>query len=609
MQFNKEQLMAVNHFRGPALIVAGPGSGKTTTLIHRVKTLIEVHGVDPSSILVITFSRSAAQSMRSRFNELCHSAYPVELCTFHSFFFSVIHRIYHFNTSDIITNKQKRDYLKQSIRNTGITDLTETEFLDDLLKVISYYKNSGETEYNDEGIHLSLDDFLPIYREYRHIQKIERKIDFEDMMLIVRDLFNKRTDILDKYRDRYTYILIDEFQDINPLQYEIVGKLVGHTHNLYVVGDDDQSIYGFRGSDPGIMLDFERQFPTFTRIDMSVNYRCPEEVIDAARCIISDNKIRFDKDIRGDGHHGVFRLMGFRDRGSEDNGLAELIKDLLKEIPSAQICILQRKNSDLVRLYSVLHLYGISASIQEKVNNPYRNHYIKDMLHYMNCSEDIEHMPIEDFVPIMNKPLRYIGREQLPVGYVSMSRLTEIYKDKAYMQRILKKLKLQLEFLSSLDLYSSIQYIRKSIGYDEYMEMRCRDDKEKTEEYRLKLDEIMDMAGRQLDRKGFADMLETLENLSVPREKADEEEGVILQTFHASKGLQYKVVIIPHINEGSIPGKQAVGEAAIEEERRMLYVAMTRAEERLYMTYVSGSDEKEAAVSRFIRSLISKQQP
>ncbi|MBQ0027340.1 MAG: UvrD-helicase domain-containing protein [Lachnospiraceae bacterium] len=238
MQFNSEQLKAIRHGEGPALVIAGPGSGKTSVLTNRIKNLIEEYKVNPENILVITFSKAASVEMQNRFINLCGKEfYSVNFGTFHSVFFQIIHSVYNYNTNNILNLRQKRELMLHAIKATGVLENPENEFVDTLLNEVSGYMNSNEMAKINSATNISTEQFLMIYREYGHSKKSIGKIDFEDMLVIVRDLFRERRSVLDEYRKRFKYILIDEYQDINSIQYDIVKMLAGTSANLWVCGD------------------------------------------------------------------------------------------------------------------------------------------------------------------------------------------------------------------------------------------------------------------------------------------------------------------------------------------------------------------------------------
>lgn len=238
LQFNSEQLKAISHGEGPALVIAGPGSGKTAVLTHRIKYLIEENNISPENILVITFSKAASMEMQNRFIKICgEEFYPVNFGTFHSIFFQILSNVENYNVNSILKLKEKRELMSRAIFNARILDNPEKELIDELLSDVSFYKNSDETGKIDSVTNITEEQFLKIYREYCELQKSYNKIDFEDMLLNVKRIFQQNSQILARYQNMYKYILVDEYQDINSIQYEIIRLLAGKTANLWVCGD------------------------------------------------------------------------------------------------------------------------------------------------------------------------------------------------------------------------------------------------------------------------------------------------------------------------------------------------------------------------------------
>ncbi len=656
MKLSPEQLRAVKHGEGPALIIAGPGSGKTAVLTRRIKYLIEEHGVLPEQILTITFSRKAAQGMRSRFTDLCEDTfYPVTFGTFHSVFFQIINRIYHYNTGDIATLRQKREYMKRALKQALSLDRVETELADSLLRSVAYYKNCNESVKTDSDTGLSEEQFKRVYKAYRDIQITANKIDFEDMLLIVRNLFKKNEEILNEYRNRYRYILIDEYQDINDIQFDIVRMLSFPSNNLFAVGDDDQSIYGFRGSRSEIMLKFADMYPDAVRIELSTNYRCADKIIEAAGRVISENKIRFDKKITGNGtREGCVSLIGFADRDKEDEWYIEMLTKLTADKTDSgrsDIAVFLRTNREASRYAELCRNAGIDCDMREAFYDPYKTVTYKDIYHYLFLAEFVANMvaqdicetgrtqqqrkharsgesscyalmmrtdrlqsikliklPVEHLFPIMNKPVRYLNRKNILCDEVSIEGLKDIYCDRPYMNEVLDRFATELSAMCDMDMYSRVNFIRKGIGYDEYVMNELAADKASYDEYTENADWIQERTRAfksvsELDR--YASEYEDMMNESADDTKIPEG-AVHIMTYHASKGLEFDKVILPHLNEGSVPHKRSTGTEQTEEERRMFYVAMTRAINELYMSYVSGKGNSKCLPSRFIMPLIGQ---
>ena len=294
--FNKPQSEAITHGKGPALILAGPGSGKTLVITQRVKNLIEKQHIRPSNILVITFTKAAATQMKERFTILMgEGRYPVTFGTFHAVFFSVLKNAYHYTAQNIIREEKKYQILYDIIHRMELEYEDEQEFMSGVLSEISLVKNEGIDLSHYYAKNCAADIFRKIYQQYEAGKQRAGLIDFDDMLVYTYELFRERKDILALWQKQYPYILIDEFQDINKLQFEIVKMMALPHNNLFVVGDDDQSIYRFRGSKPELMLGFTKSYPDTKKILLDTNYRSDREIIKAAGKLIAHNSERFQK--------------------------------------------------------------------------------------------------------------------------------------------------------------------------------------------------------------------------------------------------------------------------------------------------------------------------
>ena len=475
MKLSKIQLDAVRVTEGPALIIAGPGSGKTTVLTNRIKFLIEEHKVAPEEILVITFSKAAALEMRTRFNSMCEdSFYPVTFGTFHSVFFQIIHIQYHYNTSHILTLQKKRELMRLALKRSRIIDYPENELVDTLLKEVAYYKNTNESADFKSDTNINSEMWKIAYKQYRDLQIAENKIDFEDMLLIVRNLFRKNREVLTHYRSIYKYILIDEYQDINDIQYDCVRMLAGDRANLWVCGDDDQSIYGFRGANPKIMLSFTDDYPNAAVVKLTDNYRSSRGIGEAAGKVIAENRNRFKKDIRGMGADGIpVELIHTKDEEEEDSRILEMINNTDK--PYTDIAILLRTNIQATRFADLLRRNDIPYSIKDSVVNPFMNAFFFDILSYLRLRDSMvsqSDFSIRDLLRILNKPSRYLRSDLINTGAKCLDEVIESLSGNLMYSQPLKVLKVQLRSMEKMDMYESINFIRKGIGYDNYMKLR-----------------------------------------------------------------------------------------------------------------------------------------
>lgn len=592
LKFSDEQLEAINHFHGPALVIAGPGSGKTTVITNRIYNLINQKHIRPEEILVITFSKAAAISMQSRFNEL-EANQPVTFGTFHSVFYNIV-RI---NSNDcnykFATKSRRYNILIKILSNLSINGNNEPEFLDSILKRISYYKNSNYTKDNQELCNLNTKDFTNVYNQFCEFMRFEKLIDFDDMMVMCKELLERDEVVRKHYQNAFKFILIDEFQDINDLQFEIIKLLCGNEKNIFAVGDDDQSIYGFRGANPRIMFEFKDYFDAHI-IKLSCNHRSTKRIVDASAKLICHNKSRFDKSIVSgnlDGQNVTYK--GFSDLSLERSYICSEIKALSEK---GNIALLFRNNISLSSFIECLAKSDISFKVNEKPYNPFDYSGFQDFLHYMKLGKS-ERIKAKDFIAVMNKPVRYINRDMINGEYVDLTLLMGLYKDKAYVVKEIKKLEKDISALSRMDMFSAFHYFRNICGYDKYLERNNGN-------FKI-MDEIQNILKGIISLEELNQYVEKLESLTDNREQLTiESKGVYLMTFHASKGLEFDYVFIPGLMEGESPSSKSIGEQAIEEERRMLYVAMTRAKKSLTLTYLEDDKRHNKLHSRFLDDLM-----
>lgn len=594
--FNEKQKEAITCESGPVLVIAGPGSGKTFTICHRICYLIKEHNIDPSSILVITFSKSSAMEMQQRFFQLVQEHfYPVSFGTFHSIFFQIIKRFFHYETSNILTISQKRSFLKQILLEQKLVEQVDTELLDSLLSRIAYYKNSGEMEDKEQDFLIPREIFIKIYFSYQHLLKKERKLDFEDMMLLCHKILNENREVLQFYQQQYQYILVDEFQDINRIQYEIVKLLAMPQNNLFVVGDDDQSIYRFRGASPAIMQQFEKDYKEVKRIVLNMNYRSTKEIVNCAAIMIKENTNRFTKETGTlKSNLNSVTIKGFESKEEEYLYLMQQLKQIEPDKLTDTACLF-RTNIEASGFAEQLLEHQIPFIMKEKLFLTYQSVVFLDFLHYFKLVDSQEPYALEDFIPIMNKPTRYFSRNKLLGETITFSQLQQIYSNKPYMKPIIQKMEYDLKRMKKMDLFSRVNYIRKAIGYEEYLYQKNK---------LTTIEETLNNIQNKM--KNFSNLSELIKNMEEIKNEMDKKEdnGINLMTFHASKGLEFEKVYIMDCNEGSIPNKKSIGLEEIEEERRMFYVAMTRARESLNICYVSGTKQSPHMPSRFLRHII-----
>lgn len=585
------------------MVLAGPGSGKTSVIVERTAYLIREGKVPASSVLVVTFSRAAAAEMKERFlNFIKEDQSQVTFGTFHGVFYGILKQAYGLTAANILSEEEKYGILKDLILEYGQDMAQEGDFLEEVAKEISVVKGNRISPEHYYASCCSDEVFREIYKGYRKTLKERRKLDFDDMILCCYELFSQRKDILDAWRKKFRYILVDEFQDINGLQYEIVRMLAAPLNNLFIVGDDDQSIYHFRGARPEIMLNFTRDYPKAETVLLNVNYRCSKNILNTAIELISCNDHRFEKKLTTPNEQGspvACRI--FENPGEEYfTVVSELKRRLEKGDALEDTAILFRTNQEAEGLVGALMEYQVPFTMKEQLPNLFRHWICKNILAYLHMAAGDRSR--KTFLELMNRPNRYISREAVTDSQVNFSALREYYRDKDWMCDRITTLETHLRILSTLAPYAAINFIRKGMKYEEYLQEYADYRKIKPEELMETLDRIQDSAkGMKTLQEWEAYIQEYTEKLTEQAKKQKQcREGITVSTLHAVKGLEFDIVYIMNVNEGSIPYKKAVLPEALEEERRLFYVGMTRAKKELSLCYVKRQYEKERELSRFL---------
>ena len=432
--FNKPQSEAITHGKGPALILAGPGSGKTLVITQRVKNLIEKQHIRPSNILVITFTKAAATQMKERFTILMgEGRYPVTFGTFHAVFFSVLKNAYHYTAQNIIREEKKYQILYDIIHRMELEYEDEQEFMSGVLSEISLVKNEGIDLAHYYAKNCAADIFRKIYQQYEAGKQRAGLIDFDDMLVYTYELFRERKDILALWQKQYPYILIDEFQDINKLQFEIVKMMALPHNNLFVVGDDDQSIYRFRGSKPELMLGFTKSYPDAEKILLDTNYRSDREIIKAAGNLIAHNSERFSKKIMAQSAQpGEVEFAIYKNQWAENEAvIADIKRQVQRSVPYQEIAILFRTNIQPRMLMRQLMNHNIPFIAKDKIPNLYEHWIARDIFTYIRIAQGSRER--KDFLKIINRPKRYIGRESLEELSVAFDVWMDYYKEQPWI--------------------------------------------------------------------------------------------------------------------------------------------------------------------------------
>lgn len=609
MSLNPSQVQAVIHKDGPCMVLAGPGSGKTLTITKRIEYLIGKHHVSPEEILVITFTKAASIEMKERFVRLCgQKAGPVTFGTFHGIYYGILKWAYRMNASNILSEEQKYQLLKQVIGRMEIDIDDEKDFLQGIAGEIGNIKNNQIPLAEYESLNCSEEVFREIFEQYEKERKRLKKIDFDDMLVLVYELFKKRPDILSMWQRKFRYILIDEFQDINQVQYDVIRMLAAPENNLFIVGDDDQSIYRFRGARPDIMLGFKKDYPDTKEILLDVNYRSTKAIVNGAARVIRHNVNRYPKQIITTNEQGeTVHIQEVRHPIEESKYVVSQIQEAKKRgIPSSEIAVLFRTNVEARALAETFMEYNMPFRMKERMPNLYEHFIAQDLTTYLKMA--LGDRSRKSFLAIMNRPNRYIGRDSVEGTTISFESLRKFYCDKDWMLDRIDQLEVDFRILKNMAPYGAIQYIRKHIVYDEFLKEYAAFRKINMEDLKEVLREIEERAKAfRTIEEWFTHIEEYSEELKrQSQQKETDPEAITFMTMHGSKGLEFDLVFIIGANETITPYKKAETKEEVEEERRMFYVAMTRARKKLIISYTKERNGKSMAQSRFVGELLTR---
>ncbi|MDR2546568.1 MAG: ATP-dependent helicase [Lachnospiraceae bacterium] len=595
---NPAQQQAVNHAHGPMEVIAGPGSGKTFTIVKRIINLIEQHRIPPEKILVITFTKASALEMQSRFlKEIRRSYSAVNFGTFHSIYYQIMSRSGYLSDYSLVTEAEKRKILRSILNHFFSAQTFSSADYGEILSEISLRKNLlppiSEREKMNE-----------IFAEYCDMLKMSRKIDFDDMILSCHQMLSERESVLRTWQEYFTYLLVDEFQDINRLQYLVLKQIAAPRNNLFIVGDDDQSIYGFRGSNPQVMQDFFIDFPDCAKVQLPINYRSTRQIITAAEKVIVSNLNRLPKvyEALRDGTEPL--ILSFPKREAEEDWIIEKIKEI-SPTEHNETAIILRTNFEVGIMAAKCVEQGIKVRTTEKVRDILTHFIAVDILDYIHFSQGIKER--SRFLNIINKPMRYLSRQCVADigGEVSESEILAYYHGNPDAQGEVRRFFAACRRIGQMSPYLAINYIRMGVGYERYLKERAKP--REFPEWMEICDELQEMARGYSTHEEWLDLLAGMKKLAHETEeekgKQTDKDGLHIITMHSSKGLEFRTVFLPHLNEGTLPGHKSLTDEQIEEERRLFYVGMTRAKEELYLTC---TESTKFVPSRFLKPLVEQ---
>ena len=606
VELNKIQKKAVTKTEGPLLLLACPGSGKTTTMIMRIGYLIEEKGVQPKRIKAITFSRASATDMLERYARFFPGLAPVDFSTIHSLAFQITRE--YLSDSDYLmieggdSNRlNKKRLLKDIYARENDEPITDDQ-LEELVSFISFVKNKMVPKRKwktlDEPFPGAI-DILTVYEEFKENHE-PRLVDFDDMLTIAFEALDTDRKLLSKYQKRWDYVMTDESQDTSMVQHAIVEKLVENHRNLCVVADDDQSIYTWRAAEPSYLLKFRQVYPDAYIMKMERNYRSSGTIVSAANQFIKANKLRHDKNMFTDRPEGgpiVIRRLA-----SQEAQLKYLLKELSTLEEYGNVAILYRNNSSSTLLMDELDRLGIPFYMKD-VDNRFFSHWIvQDILNFMRFSLRPERVDL--YAKVASKTnaywsasqLKQLGRMQ-PAKRHAFEEITLAITMKDYQLRIIAEQRKSVDALKDMEPLKVIQAIRRDLGYDQMLKSRA-------EKFGMKLDYLQQILGtlEQIAEPlptmmDFAKRLKQLEEVTKQAKTEKTDDMLTLSTMHSSKGLEFDRVYLIDLVEGIVPTEEDADEPALlEEARRLFYVGMTRAKRHLELL----SYDKE---SRFVEEV------
>ena len=579
------QQEAICFGEGTMLVLAGPGSGKTAVITQRIRYLVEERHITPSDILTITFTKAAALEMKQRACQICRGAENAVFGTFHSVFFQIIRSSSKFQNYSIMTEQQKLQILRPLLKGKKLDCVQMSSFCEQFLSDLSFYKNTGREREEKAGQNQAEQMQLHELRQaYEQCCRKRWLLDFDDILIYCHRLLTENSGLRDRWENRFRYILIDEFQDINDVQYQIIKLLGANYENLFVVGDDDQAIYSFRGADPSYMHRFLEDYPKSRQVNLNINYRCGDRILALATRSIAHNKYRFEKEIKA-GNSGENRVIAtcFQNRAEE---LSFLTEEIMTHRNEGLTAILVRTNRMAEQVSEACFRRQIPYQMREKKQDFYAQKCVVEVLSVIRFVAEGRNR--SDFMAFMNKPVRYINREMLQKETVDLWALLEEYREDPEQYRIIQKLQQDLAMVEMLDPFGAISYIRKVMQYD-----CCLSPGETGEKEKEILDELLERCREFHSHTAF------LAHIAAYRSKLEQESNrkqsgtdpdktdqnpVRIMTYHGSKGLEFDTVFLPFLNSGDVPQGRNLSTMELEEERRLFYVAVTRAKKSLYLS-------------------------
>jgi len=641
IKLNEEQQRAVLSNDKNLAIIACPGAGKTTTLINRVDYLInfgniyksqyypgdlkeidlillkkylegkEINierfnyllkrkAINPGNIIVITFTKAAALNMKRRYTQLNKGTVAPFFGTFHGLFYKILSRRY--EKINILESFVAFKLIKSVLSN--YLDEVSEEKVKEILNYISFFKTSN-IEMSEFSPGIDKEIFMKCFNNYEEYKKENKLLDFDDLQIECRNLFLNNEDVLEKYTSLFKYILVDEFQDCDWMQIEIL-KILNRENSIFAVGDEDQCIYGFRGSEPECIVSFDRHFEKGKKVYLSINYRCPKSIIDIANSLIINNKMRNEKSMRAFKKSiPKINVMNYINENKQGEDISLNILKLVSQgvYDFEDNVVLYRTNVESRSIIDAFIRKKIPFKLLDKEYNFFEHFICKDIISYLKLS--IDTYDIESFIRVINKPFRYISK--INIDKVKRAFEKEDYFEKlksienvpSFQLKIIDDLKKDIQNLNKMSLTGAINTIIKDLKYYDYL-------REYSSKYKLNMSELEDIVDEFVESsREYTTIITFLAHIDEVKEqissskRSEEGKGVILSTIHGVKGMEFKNVFIINCNEENIPHKNSI-DNNLEEERRLFYVGITRSIDNLWLCTCNEMHGKSKKVSRFI---------
>lgn len=617
-KLNENQKNAVLHINGPCMVLAGPGSGKTRVITYRILNLVLNNNINPKNILAISFTKASSMEMKNRALSLSNDRRlnSVNYGTFHSVFFRILRFFEKYELDCILDEKNKKFAIKGILKNLNIENAEDEDTILGVINEISYVKNELMDKIDFDSEILTSDEFCRVYNMYEEYKESIKKIDFDDMLIKTYNLLKQNKQILDRVRSVYRYILVDEFQDINKVQFEVIKLIASPNNNIFVVGDEDQSIYGFRGSRPDFLLEFEDYFKGSKKYVLDINYRSKKEITYIANKLIQNNENRYEKSIKCDREHkGIVKYINTADAEEEAKFIA---KDILSKCEDNctnydDFAVIYRTNIQSRALVDAFMDMHIPFVVRDSIVTIYDHWVARDLLAYLRLG--IDTTLNEDWIRIINKPFRYISKDSIKLASEDRDFIGALI-NKANLHpkqvKTLNDLEIDLSYLKTLSPKNAISYIRTSLDYDRYVLDYCSNRKIKPTGLIEILNELESSSTHFKTINEYLEHIEKVKSEIVESRNNKNSEGVIFTTMHSAKGLEFPYVYIIGANEGTIPHEKSYDieddkkrKEAIEEERRLLYVGITRAQDELYISSPKNKYGRKVFQSRFIDEIKS----